>query len=179
MQTNARLAIQLLAAFVVIIVIFLCAPLFYPISSVNVRGVQTQNMSNARQLGIACMAYANDHQGRFPIHLGELEPDYVTDLKSLRCVSVGLKNDPKYMMDWLYFGAGFDENNLPQLLIASPQATTTREKQQRVVIHGDVSGNIIEEAKYQQWLAETVLQIRALDDARHPAKPSPADAAPK
>ena len=176
MQTNARLAFQLLAAFVVIAVVGLFLPVF---GGRSVVGRQTKNLSNAKQLATGCRLYALDHQGRFPMHLDELEPDYFVDVKSCRYGSEGLKNDPLYRMDWLYFGAGFDESNPPQLLIASPQATTTREKQMREVVHGDTSGNVVEETKYQGWLAETVKQMRVLDDARHPAKATPVDAPPK
>jgi hypothetical protein len=178
MQTNSRLAFQLLAAFVVIVVAGLCLPLF---SHVAVRGPQTKSLSNAKQLATACRLYAMDHEGRFPMHLNELEPDYIVagQPDGLRDVSLGKEDDPKYMLDWLYFGAGFEEKNPPRVLIASPQATTTAKTQKRVVIEGDMSGTIWEEPKYQEMLAETVRQMRALDDARHLSKPAPSDAPSK
>lgn len=110
------------------------------------------------------------------MHLSELEPDYMPKgaYDELRFSSVGRENDPKYLMDWLYFGAGFTEQNPPRLLIASPQATTTLPKSRRVIIEGDTSGRVINEADYAPLLAETIRQIQAEDQKRR-GKPSPQD----
>ena len=181
MQTNARLAFQLLMAFVVVVVVFLGFYFVAPGSAIHSQGMRTKNLSNAKQLAIACRLYANEHEGRFPMHLSELEPDYVAPgtLIELRCASIGEDHDPRYTMDWLYFGGGFNETAPPSVLMASPQATTVGKPQKREVIRGDFSGSILDEDQYQELLAETVRQMRALDDAQHPAKPSPVDAAPK
>jgi len=173
---NKRLALQLLVTVLVVLGAGLCLPLF---STVAVRGAQTKNLSNAKQLATGCQLYAADHAGRFPVHLSELQPDYIVDVNSLRYTTVDKDDGPKPVLDWLYFGAGFEEKNLPRILIASPQATTTAKRQQRIVVEGDTSGAVRNEPNYQEMLAETVRQMRVLDDSTHPVKPASIDAPPK
>ena len=159
---NARLAWQLLATLLIAAGAFLFVPLF---GKKMLVGVQSKNLNNARQLALACKLYAQDHEGRFPVYLNELELDYI-QTNGLRCFSVGRDNEPKYQMDWLYFGAGFDEANPPLLLIASPQATTTAKRQTRVAVMGDTSGQIVNEDKYEQLLNGTVKQMHAVHESR-------------
>jgi hypothetical protein len=176
MQMNRRLALQLLATVLVVLAAGLCLPLF---STVAVRGAQTKSLSNAKQLATGCKLYAADHAGRFPVHLSELEPDYIASVNSLRYTTVDKGDGPKPELDWLYFGAGFEERNQPRILIASPQASTAAKTQKRVIVEGDMSGAVWNEPNYQEMLAETVRQMRALDDARNPPKSTPTEAPPK
>ncbi|MDR3401242.1 MAG: hypothetical protein P4L99_01995 [Chthoniobacter sp.] len=172
MQTNRRLALQLLTTVLVVLAAGFCLPLF---STVAVRTPMTKNLSNAKQLATGCQLYAADHAGRFPIHLSELQLDYIVNVNSLRYTTVDKGNGPKPELVWLYFGAGFDETNPPRILIASPQASTTDKKQQRIVMESDGSGAVRNEPEYQQMLTETIRQMRALDDSRHPGKSTPTD----
>jgi len=140
-----------------------------------VRGPLTKNLSHAKILATGCQLYAIDHDGRFPMHLNELAPDYVRqkDLDEWRFTSLGHSERSTILIDWLYFGAGFDDKNPPALLIASPQASTFgKTKQSRIAIAGDAAGAVISEADYQKRLTETVQQMRALDYARHPKSPT-------
>jgi len=173
---NRRLAFQLLAAMLVILAAGLCLPLF---SRVAVRGAQTKNLSNAKQLAISCTAYAMDHEGHFPVHLSELQPIYIAKVNSLCYTTVDSGDGPKPELDWMYFGAGFQARNPPRVLIASPQASTSAKRQKRIIVEGDLSGAVWDEPKYQEMLAETVRQMRALDDSRHPVKPAATDVPPK
>lgn len=138
------------------------------------------SLSNAKQLATGCRLYAMDHGGRFPVHLDELVPDYITEIKSLRGIVGDSADTPLYTYDWLYFGAGFTDNNPPKVLIASPHITgAVRKPPKRVVILGDISGRIFTENEYQKILSETVRQMRELDDRQHPSQPPSANSPAK
>ena len=113
----------------------LAALLLLPIfGRTAVKGVATRNLSNAKQLWLGAKLYADDHGGRFPTHLTELEPDYFPPGRLdylLYRTKVGEEEEPRFRYDWLYFGAFFDETNPPSLFIASPQAFTAEKKQDR------------------------------------------------
>lgn len=150
--------------------------LFLPIFGTTAkRGIQTMSLSNAKQLATGCRLYADDHGGRLPIHLSELAPDYLTKdaLENLRYIASGTDEKSRILMDWLYFGAGFDETNAPPILIASPQATVPDgKKQSRIVVGPDTFGAVVREPDYQQKLAETIKQMRSMDDRRSKAPPT-------
>ena len=140
--------------------------------------VQTRNVHSSKTLAFGCKLYAADHEGHFPLHLSELEPEYIGKggVAKLRCSSVGRDDASKFQMDWLYFGAGFDDKNPPRLLIASPRADTSGTvKMARVMVQGDMAPRVAKEDNYQQLLGETVKQIRALQRARKagPSTPAP------
>jgi hypothetical protein len=126
--------------------------------------INVMNLSNARQLAIAVKLYVVDHDGRFPMHLNELEPDYLHEsiLKQL----LYRPNDEKHTVtvypvrcDWLYFGAFHDEKHPPTILIASPQAFTEDRKSKRVVIYGDISGEILNDEDFQPKLRQTIKEL--------------------
>lgn len=118
MRDNRRLALQLLGGVLIVCVAgVVLLPVF---SRTAVRGAQTKSLSNAHQLASGCKLYALDHGGRFPVHLNELEPDYISDVKSLRGVIHGSDDKPAYVYDWLYLGGGFTDANPPTIFIASP-----------------------------------------------------------
>ena len=140
----------------VAIAVGLMLPVF---GTTAVRGIQTKNLSNAKQLALAAKLYAMDNEGRFPIHLSELEPDYLPpgSLENLLYQAKADKEDPpRYKYDWLYFGAYFDEKNPPPLLIASPQAFTADKKAKRIIIDSDASGSVVNDDEYQQELRKTI-----------------------
>ncbi len=136
------------------------AALLLPIfGETAVVGAQTKNLSNARQLALAAKVYAMDNEGRFPMHLSELEPDYLPPgifEQVLYGTKVGDERPPRLKYDWLYFGAFFDEKNPPPLLIASPQAFTAEKKEKRIIIRGDGSGQVVNDDEYQQELRKTI-----------------------
>lgn len=47
--------------------------------------ITTTCRAQLKQLGLASQAYATDHDGQLPAHLGDLYPEYVKDLSLLVC----------------------------------------------------------------------------------------------
>ncbi len=177
METNSRLAWQLFAGFVFVLTAALL-PIF-PGKTV-VQGPQTVSLHNAQQLALACKLYAGDHEGRFPVHLSELEPDYIADVKGLRGIVFGPDGKEESRYDWLYFGAGFTESDPPTVFLASPQLVVTPGKpQKRAIVKSDTMWVFLKESEYEKLLSETVRQMRALDDSLHPAKLAPGDSPAK
>ncbi|WP_348544147.1 hypothetical protein [Chthoniobacter sp.] len=147
----------LAAAFVVVVVTFLVVPIF-PVS--NKRGTQVVNGDNAYQLAQGCKIYALDHEGRFPMDLSELEPDYLSDLKERRYL-VDNRVTPLVLKDWKFFGAGFTEKDPPPILIAAPDFWVDRSSffrfrssTFRVYVQCNSTGSYGKEAEYQKLLAE-------------------------
>ena len=67
-NTSAFTLIELL---VVISIIALLAGIALPVfSQVQERGAQTKDLSNAKQIGLACKLYASDNDGLFPVAAG-------------------------------------------------------------------------------------------------------------
>lgn len=136
---------------------FLVLPIF---GRTAIRGVQTTQLINAKQLGTAVKLYVDDHEGHFPMQLSELVPDYLSaqQLADLQFEVREKYEDPAYAkQDWLYFGAIFDESAPPPILIASPQTTGFKGKPpKRIVIASDLTGSIISEDQYQIELKKTI-----------------------
>jgi prepilin-type N-terminal cleavage/methylation domain-containing protein len=65
----------LIELLVVIAIIAILASIALPVfSTVQERGKQTKDMSNAKQIALACKVYAGDHDGRFPYQNGKVDP---------------------------------------------------------------------------------------------------------
>lgn len=65
----------LIELLVVIAIIAILASIALPVfSSVQERGKQTKDMSNAKQIATACKVYAGDHDGKFPNQNGQVSP---------------------------------------------------------------------------------------------------------
>lgn len=110
-------------------------------------GRQTRELSYAKQLGTAAKLYAMDHQDRFPQRLDELSPDYI-DYRML--FTPGSVGDPP--QPFLYF-TGYGTGDGPDtIILASPRPMESERGGRRVVIHADISGTIIPEAKYQELI---------------------------
>ena len=78
--SNAFTLIELL---VVIAIIAILASIALPVfSSVQTRGFQTKDLSNAKQVGLACKLYAADHDGLYPDKDGRAADPPVTPLTS-------------------------------------------------------------------------------------------------
>jgi prepilin-type N-terminal cleavage/methylation domain-containing protein len=70
--TSAFTLIELL---VVITIIAILASIALPVfSSVTERANQTKDLSNAKQVGLACKVYAGDHDGKYPFQNGQVDP---------------------------------------------------------------------------------------------------------
>ena len=138
----------------------MAALLLWPVfGRTAVKGVAARNLSNAKQVWLGVKLYADDHDGHFPIHLTELEPDYFPPERLdylLYRTKAGEEEPPRFRYDWLYFGAFFDDTNPPPLFIASPQAFTAGNKWRRIIIRGDGSGSIVNDDEYQQELRKTI-----------------------
>ncbi len=94
-RTSAFTLIELL---VVISIIAVLASIALPVfTSVQERGFQTKDLSNAKQLGLACKLYAGDHDGLFPDKDGTADPA-VTNLTATSTSNLAFANlVPNYL----------------------------------------------------------------------------------
>lgn len=162
-----------LAAFVLSVIAALAfVPLF---GGTAKRGMLTRNLSYAKQLALGAKLYALDYDGRYPVHLSELMPDYIPVESWDRLLFTMQKDknqDPAPpFQDWLYFGAFTDQDHPPRILIASPQAIGVKGKNRRVIAAGDTSASIVFEEEYQAELAKMIVELRLRRDAMTPAAP--------
>ena len=68
-------AFTLIELLVVIAIIAILASIALPVfTSVQERGQQTKDLSNAKQIALACKLFAGDHDGRFPFQDGRNDP---------------------------------------------------------------------------------------------------------
>ncbi|MDQ3118295.1 MAG: type II secretion system GspH family protein, partial [Verrucomicrobiota bacterium] len=75
MSKKTNLAFTLIELLVVISIIALLAGIALPVfSQVPERGAQTKDLSNAKQIGLACKLYATDNDGKFPDMNGQVDP---------------------------------------------------------------------------------------------------------
>ena len=110
-------------------------------------------MNNVRQIGLALRLYAKDNDGRLPPLLAELQPEFLEadSLSKLRFRD----RDGKTELDWLYYPkANF--NALPDatILVASPRTLRVAGKEQRMILHPDISVTFMPEADFQKQLTE-------------------------
>ncbi len=160
------IGIALVSGLGALVVVGLSLPVF---GRVGVKGLQTKNLRNAKQLGLATKLYAMDHGGRFPMHLSELTPEYIPALsldQLLYEAKAGDEKQPRLKYDWLYFGAFFDEAHPPSLLIASPHVIKDGVKHKRVVIYANGSGSIVKDDEYEAELRQTIDAMRQRFDER-------------
>jgi prepilin-type N-terminal cleavage/methylation domain-containing protein len=83
MKTKSKsfAAFTLIELLVVISIIAVLASIALPVfTSVQERGFQTKDLSNAKQIGLACKLYAADHDGLFPDKDGQGADPAVTPL---------------------------------------------------------------------------------------------------
>jgi hypothetical protein len=156
---RALLVIAVICAVVAAVVISL--PIF---GRTAARGTLTKNLSNAKQLGTGVRLFAMDHQGRFPMHLSELFPDYVPsenwrELLFIRARVTEDESFPAPQYEWLYFGAFCDEQHRPTILIASPQVFYEKGKLKRIIVFGDGSGTLADDEEFQTKLRQTIKEL--------------------
>ena len=110
-------------------------------------------------MGLAARLYGEDHQGQFPFDLTDCIPKYI-DPSAFEELRFDLREKsserPRPKSDWRYFGALFDQNNPPPLLIASPQFFTVHKTNKRIAVLGDLSASVVKEEEYQELLRKTI-----------------------
>lgn len=75
MKRNSSPAFTLIELLVVIAIIAVLASIALPVfSSVQERGAQTKDLSNAKQIALACKLYAADNDGKYPDKDGTVDP---------------------------------------------------------------------------------------------------------
>jgi prepilin-type N-terminal cleavage/methylation domain-containing protein len=75
MKRNSSAAFTLIELLVVISIIAVLAGIAVPVySSVQERGAQTKDLSNAKQIALACKLYATDNDGKYPDKDGTVDP---------------------------------------------------------------------------------------------------------
>jgi prepilin-type N-terminal cleavage/methylation domain-containing protein len=83
MKRKSLAAFTLIELLVVISIIAVLAGIALPVySTVQERGSQTKDLSNAKQIALACKLYASDHDGIFPDKDGQAADPPVTALTS-------------------------------------------------------------------------------------------------
>jgi prepilin-type N-terminal cleavage/methylation domain-containing protein len=83
MKRNSSAAFTLIELLVVISIIAVLAGIALPVySTVQERGAQTKDLSNAKQIALACKLYAADNDGKFPDKDGQAADPPVTALTS-------------------------------------------------------------------------------------------------
>ncbi|HZE57964.1 MAG TPA: type II secretion system protein [Chthoniobacterales bacterium] len=83
MKRNSSAAFTLIELLVVISIIAVLAGIALPVySTVQERGAQTKDLSNAKQIALACKLYASDNDGKFPDKDGQAADPPVTPLTS-------------------------------------------------------------------------------------------------
>jgi len=152
------------------------------------------NLDHGRRLAAACRRYASDHDGRLPVDLAELTPQYLTQKEwadsryrvrvtgEMAWSAPSLSTDDR--LEWLYFGTGFDETNPPPILIASPITAvmsgegSAEEILGRVFVTREGGAKFDPEAKYQALLIETINQKGALTEQLRKPENSPGPHSP-
>ena len=83
MKRNFAAAFTLIELLVVISIIAVLAGIALPVyTTVQERGAQTKDLSNAKQIGLACKLYAADNDGKFPDKDGQAADPPTTALTS-------------------------------------------------------------------------------------------------
>ena len=139
-----------IALFIGVVFVVLAASLF---PQRQPDGRFAHSMSNLKQIGWSLHLYAKDNDGRMPLLLSALTPEFLEadSLPKLRFQDL----DGKTGLDWLYYPKA-DFNALPDvtILAASPRTMRLAGKEKRMVLHGDTSVTTMLEPDFQKQLAE-------------------------
>ena len=100
--------------------------------SIVTRANETRALSNAKQIGTACMIYAMDKNGAFPATLDELVPDYLSD----RSVFISALSGPSTPVGYEYYGGRNTDPPDKIILVSKARGKDG----QRVVIHVNGTG---------------------------------------
>ncbi|HEX8295386.1 MAG TPA: hypothetical protein VF593_03745 [Chthoniobacteraceae bacterium] len=111
----------------------MAVPVFGEVSK---RGELTTSLSNAKQIGLACILYSHDYNGKMPPNLEALIPDYLPSANVF--VSPLSPDEP---MGYSYV-AGLDTASTPPSTIII-EDKFARQKGKRVVVRMDGSGEVL------------------------------------
>ncbi|HYF37681.1 MAG TPA: hypothetical protein VD994_20435, partial [Prosthecobacter sp.] len=112
---------------------------------IQVQAEQTRMMANARQVGTALKMFATDNEGRYPRELGELVEEKLLEESMLT-----VKDSKLGLVEmWLYDNTLTETSPGSAIVLASPLPIMKGTKQQRIVVHNDMSVEIIAEAEFQ------------------------------
>ena len=128
------------------------------VSLARERAGRSQCMSNLRQIGLACKAYANDDKnGMLPPDLKTLTSSYITDTKIFTCASSRTHEPLKDNLnrDFVYFGAGHKDAELDANTVLMTDSPSNHRGMFINVLFGDghVQGVIIAKGKDIHTLA--------------------------
>jgi prepilin-type processing-associated H-X9-DG protein len=99
--------------FILLIVPILAGIALPVFSQVKLKAKETQSLTNARTIMVACRTYAVDHQGNFPKTLDELAPKYLPNQSAFVCPL-----SPTLPVGYDYFG-GTDRDPPDQVVLMS------------------------------------------------------------
>lgn len=102
-------------------------------SEVKLRGEETKSLSNAKQIGTACLLYAMDNKEAFPQKLDELVPEYLPD-RTLFTSTLS----PGEPMAYEYFGGSTKDPATKVLLMSKFKDRRGK----RIMIFVDGSGRV-------------------------------------
>ncbi|MEP6673337.1 MAG: DUF4190 domain-containing protein [Chthoniobacter sp.] len=100
-------------------------------AEVQVKAKEKQSLSHAKQIAVASLAYASDHQGAFPPKLDDLVPTYLPDR-----VFFASPLTPGEPVAYYYFG-GTDQAPPDTVLLMSKYKN---KRGRRIIMHVDGSG---------------------------------------
>ena len=119
---------------VLLVILPILAGIAIPVfGEVKLRGDETRSLSDAKQIGTACILYAVDHQNAFPPKVDDLVPEYVTN----RIIFTS-KLSPGESMAYEYFGGSTKDPADKILLISKFKDRHGK----RIMIFVDGSGRI-------------------------------------
>lgn len=172
-------------AFVICAILVIAALLLPTFGELSYHGTGLRNYSSAVQLAHGIKDFASDHDGRYPVHLSELVPDYIPPERYNELLYRPVRRDmdepfPSPQYDWLYFGAFRNETHPPTILIASPQTFTQQgKKPHRIVVHPDGTINqlAVTQLKEPEFQAKLATTIKELNERAAALMPKPTDSA--
>ena len=125
-----------IAVVVIALVVFGVALSLPKFGGPPLRMPEVQSLSNAREIAIACIAYAGDHEGNFPPSLDAVVPTYLKDRAHL--ASPLNPSDPN---GYIYTpGLKYEQ---PDVAVLIEDKFAQSLKHDRVVVYTDGNGRIL------------------------------------
>jgi len=114
------------------------------------RPAMLKNFIRAKDIAYVCQDYANQHGGKYPSSLEGLDPPLETSVPHWQYYDP----DSERPYDWVYFGGMKAEDNAKRVILASPTASTNKDrtKLDRIVAFADAHAELWPESQYQQFL---------------------------